>query len=220
MMVDAFEERLHNWYIEPTEVLLESGQSNLTRKFVRWITGRQDGGHYSFAVASMTCLLIDCLSQFRYGELSSDGGIFKRFVADDLKSYDAPLPTSVWHYEAKHARDGNELTTMAQVLWSGFRCGFLHQAHAPLYCAVVPGNSPMTCVPGHATYGPRSRQTPGSDCLVVILQPEHLFNEVKEFLRDYLGKLKTNDPINDSLRENFVKKFSDAFGIDITAASL
>ena len=131
MMVDAFKERISNWYVEPTEVLLEKKLSTSIRRIVRWLTGRQDGGHYVFSVASTTCLLIDCLSQFRYGELTSDGRIFRKFVTDDLRSYKVTLPTSIWHYDDKHAPNGKELKEVADVLWSGFRCGFFASSSRP-----------------------------------------------------------------------------------------
>ncbi len=178
-MVDAFEDRIRDWYIEPIEILLEKRLGQTLRKIVRWLASRQEGGHYSFAIASMTCLLIDALSQFRYGKLTSDGAIFKQFVKDDLRSYKVTLPNSILHYEDKHTPNGKELKELADVLWNGFRCGFLRQAHAPLYCGVVPGNSAPRIEAKHATYGFRGgRSQPGLDCPVVVLQPEHLFDEV------------------------------------------
>jgi hypothetical protein len=220
-MVDAFEERIRNWYIEPAELLLERGVNKFIRKIVRCLTGRQSGGHYAFTVASITCLLIDALSQFRYGELTSDGRIFRQFVTSDLRSYNITLSTNIWHFDDRHAPTGKELKTVSEVIWSGIRCGFLHQAHAPLYCGIVPGCSIPSIVTGHAKYGSRgSRIPPGTDCPVVIVEPEHLFGEVVTFFESYLKNLKRNESKYELLRDNFKKKFSDSFGIDITTSTL
>ena len=148
-MVDAFEERIRNWYIEPTELLLEKRLGRTVRKIVRWLTGRHEGGHYAFTVASMTCLLIDALSQFRYGELTSDGGIFRKLVTHDLRSYNVTLPNPIWHYDDKHGRPlGPDRPSLRPALGSEGtrlgchadpRSGEAKAAHASSQCAADAG---------------------------------------------------------------------------------
>ncbi len=203
-VIDAFDRRIRGWYIEPAESL--AGQS----------------GHSSFTVMAMTCLLIDALSQYRYGELASDGCHFKRFVRDCLPSYKGSLPSSIWHYDNKFSPNGKELKDYAEVLWNGFRCGILHEAHAPLYCGINPGSSnPQFEATNHATYAPSTAESRvGSDCPTVIIYPEHLFSEVKGFFGDYLRDLKDKDPKHNTLRTDFKRKFSASFGVDLSSSSL
>src|SRR5208337_3432375 len=163
--VEAFDHRIRGWYIDPTENLIKQS------------------GHHSFTVMAMTCLLIDALSQYRYGELFSEGKHFKRFVEDFLPSYKGSLPHPVWHYDHNYNQGGKRLRKYSEVLWNGYRCGILHEGHAPLYCGINPGDSPPYIeATGHAKYGAKATaSTVGADCPVVIVYPEHLFKEVTAF---------------------------------------
>lgn len=217
-MVDAFEERIRNWYVEPIEVLLESGLGECRKRIGRWVARRQDGGHYAFTVAAMACLLIDALSQFEAGLPEGTNASFKAFVRGNLPSYGALLKPAIDGY--RPPSKVQPLVDMADVLYHGFRCGILHQAHAPLYCGIVPGKSPPKVeYTRHATYAAgATHSTVGADCPVVVLYPEHLLDEVMTFFSMYLKNLKDKAPIFDGLRDRFKFKFSDSFGIDITAA--
>ncbi len=218
-VIDAFSRRIEGWYIEPIRVVLECGLAPADRETVRRLTGRRDGGHYAFATMAMTCLLIDALSQYRYGELSSSGNHFKRFIREVLPSYKGTLPASIWHYDhSRQRKKGVELVDYADVIWNGHRCGILHQAHAPLYCGTNPGNEqPVVEQTGAAVY---ASHVGGGSCPGVIIYPEHLFSEVAAFFTDYLKNLKDKSAANEPLRDDFKKKFSDSFGIDISNASL
>lgn len=223
-IVSAWDRRMKDWYIEPVEVMLGRDIKGLRKRLIEWLANRPDPGHYAFAVMSVTCLLIDALSQYRYGELASTGDCFKRFIENFLSSYKGNLPHPTWHYDHSHSRNGKPLTKYSEVLWNGYRCGILHQSHAPLYCGVVPGHSGPKMEPmNHAEYGPSAvnAATPvGSNCPMVVVCPEHLFDEVRKFFDQYINDLTNPKPIHDSLRLSFKKKFSDSFGLDITGATL
>lgn len=227
-VVDAFDRRLRGWYIDPIEVLLERGiyDNDDVRRVVRSLANRDEGGHYSFAVMALTCLLIDTLSQYVRGVLESTGADFKAFVRDHLPSYAVVVNPMIDGYRPPKTGSTNprheSLTNVADVLYTGFRCGILHQAHAPLYCGIVPGNDPPKIeATNHAKYASGATQsTPGADCPVVVICPAHLFDEVMAFYKDYLRNLKDTDPKYDSLRDRFKTKFADSFGIDITNATL
>jgi hypothetical protein len=219
-IVDAFEQRIHGWYIDPIEFLLEKGQSQRVRNIVRCLTGRDEAGHYSFTVAAMSCLLIDTLSQYNFGILESNPDKFKDFVRENLSNYNMPLrpPIAGYRPSGRHV----VLSDIADVLYHGFRCGILHQAHAPLYCGIVPGDSPPKVESiNHAKYSRGATHSdPGMDCPVVVICPEHLFNEVMTFFTSYLNRLKDKSDENDLLRDNFKMKFTDSFGVDISSATL
>ncbi|HVA45032.1 MAG TPA: hypothetical protein VNH11_01490 [Pirellulales bacterium] len=219
-IVDAFERRIRGWYIEPIEILLERGVNRHVRRVVCCLANRHDGGHYSFAVMAMTCLLIDTLSQFQRGLLKATTSAFKAFVIHDLPSYNVTISPAIDDY-GRGAGDPKQLSNIADVLYTGFRCGILHQAHAPLYCGIRPGNVPPIIEPtDHAKYAAgATKSTVGGDCAVVVIYPEHLFDEVMSFFAKYLSKLKDSDSKNNQLRDDFKKKFADSFGIDISGAS-
>ena len=223
-VLNAWEHRINGWYIEPIEVMLDRDIQGWRKKLVGWLTNRGNPGHYAFTVMSVTCLLIDALSQYRYGELSSAGEHFKNFVEEFLPSYRGTLSRDIWHYDHKFSRNGKKLTKYSEVLWNGYRCGILHQAHAPLYCGIIPGQSPPQFeATNHAKYGgcvTNPNSVAGTDCPMTNICPEHLFDEVKVFFSDYVKTLADPDPAYDGMRSLFKKKFSDCFGVDISAATL
>lgn len=223
-IVQAWSRRIDGWYVDPVKVLLDRDLGRWQRRLLQWITGRRNPGHFAFTVMAISCLMIDTLSQYRFGKTTSNGWDFKQFVRDHLQNYAASLPANIWHYDDGHNSQGRELTDYADVLWHGYRCGILHQAHAPLYCGIVPGHSGPNFEPvDHAIYGPRavnSISVPGTDCPVVSLCPEHLFDEVDRFLGAYVQQLVDPAPRHDTVRDHFKHKFQDNFGIDISTATL
>jgi len=202
-IIDAFERRIRGWYIEPIEYLFT----------------HHDPGHFAFAIMAMNCLLIDTLSQFETGEPEGTPDIFKEFVRLNLPNYSGSV--SIDHYRPGRASP-TALVDVADVLYHGFRCGILHQAHAPLYCGINPGtNPPQIEATNLAKYSVGATSSvPGADCPVVIMYPEHLFGELMACFARYLTNLKDTNATYDPIRATFKKKFSDSFGIDIMAATL
>ena len=225
-VVDAFERRMRSWYIEPIEVLLEKGIAESVLRIVRSLANREEGGHYSFAVMAMTCLLIDTLSQYVRGVPESTPTDFKAFVRDHLPSYSSTLSPAIDGYRPPRGRSTSprhdQLSDVADVLYHGFRCGILHQAHAPLYCGIIPGDSPPAVeATNHARYAPgATSSTPGADCPVVVIYPGHLFGEVMGCFDNYINNLKDKDPTNEPLRTRFKTKFSESFGVDLSTSTL
>jgi hypothetical protein len=201
VVIAAFEQRLRDWYIGPIDKL------------------KQDPEHwqFAFAVMAMNCLLIDTLSQFEAGSLASDREIFVKFIKCKLPRYACPLtsPLKHWYFDGqKHKHCSKDLTDSAEVLYHGFRCGILHQAHAPLYCGVAVGATPIEQTIGQVKYAAVGGQA-SADCLSVSINPWHLFDELKTLFGCYIQSLKDADPKNDVLRDNFKKKFLDSFGVKI-----
>lgn len=226
-ILGAWGRRVKGWYIEPIEVMLNRDLTGWKGWLVKRLIARPNPGHYAFTVMSVTCLLIDALSQYRLGELASKGQHFKSFVEQFLPSYAGLLPTELWHYDHSYSTNGTRLTKYSEVLWNGYRCGILHQAHAPLYCGIIPGHrTPQFEATNHAKYGSGAtnpNSTIGTDCPMTNVCPEHLFDEVRTFLAGYLRDLADPNPLHDSatgLRTLFKRKFSDSFGVDIFAATL
>lgn len=104
---------------------------------------------------------------------------------------------------SRRARD------LADVLWNGFRCGILHEAHAPLYCAVWGGRKLFTfSSSGGATY-----DDTGKHCPVITLNPKMFADEVCVIVQRFLKKLR--NPANTALRANFRKEFLSSYGVEI-----
>ena len=194
-IVDAYRQRIQDWYLGPAKELAKNG-------------------HFAFSVMALNCLLIDTLSQFVAGIDSSKPAEFKKFICKRLPStYSCKLKTTIQHDDGKQTAT---LADVADVLYHGFRCGILHQAHIPPYGGVDPGadHAARAEVSGLVKY-----KSSGADCPSVIVNPLTLLEDLDETFEAYLRELKDRDPKNDQLRANFKKKFSTSFGIDVNTAA-
>lgn len=193
-VVDAFHGRIDDWYILPTKELIN----------------HNDGGHYAFAVMALNCLLIDTMSQYYYGLLTSSGNRFKDFVRDRIPKLAGNLPVQINQPVSPHNRNGDPLSTYQEVLYTGFRCGILHQAHVPLYGVLYGVPEPFDFQNNGAT-----QYAAGGDCPTVICHPRKVFEEIETAFLQYLDDLLNPDPGFNNLRQLFKVKFEDSFGVTI-----
>jgi len=228
-VVDAFAERIGDWYLDPIRYLHKRRRTHLPPMVRRLLQrmGWQDPGHFAFTVMALDCLLIDALSQFVYGEMMSRGGLFRQFIRDHLPGFSGALSPRVKHYgytfdtvsQLVVPAPPDTLNKLEAVIWNGFRCGILHQAHAPLYCSIDPGGKPIVQQPsGKGTYA--TGYIPAfaagvPDCPSITINPWLLFEALELAFGKYVRGLKDRAPANEPLRTNFKNKFTDAFGIDI-----
>ena len=84
-VVDAFAERLEEWYIKPAEALKISG-------------------HFAFGAMALNCILIDTLSQYSSGALFSTATTFKDFVRAALPEFRQPLAPPLDHFDPRKGR--------------------------------------------------------------------------------------------------------------------
>jgi len=193
-VVDAFRQRIHDWYLDPARELAKNG-------------------HFAFSVMALNCLVIDALSQFVSGKQASGATEFKEFIRTRMpRAYSSRLTTAIQHDDGKRR---HLLQDVAEVLYHGFRCGILHQAHMSPYGGVVP-HAPD---PVHIeASGMLKYKSSGADCPVVIVDPLAMLGELLKAFESYLGELKDRDHRHDGLRANFKKKFTTSFGVDVTNA--
>jgi hypothetical protein len=187
-IVPAFMDRITDWYIGPGSALAAD-----------W--------HNAFAVMAIDCLLIDTLAQFDQGEPESNGRMFVDYVKDKLPEFAPNLPAPI-RRPTRH-----DLETGADVLYSGFRCGIVHEAHIPPYAAINPEPGIVRYVAsGHATYAD------GSNCPAVFVDPIRLFRKLEGVFEEYIANLLDPDPAHDRLRRMFKRKFTSNYVIDIMGA--
>jgi hypothetical protein len=198
-VVDAFEKRMNDWYLEPIRSL------------------RAASGHYAFAVMALNCLLIDTLSQFESGSTESSAGAFKKYIHKRLKKFAGPVKYKIDYQRMDHGKlKTKQFSDIAEVLYTGFRCGILHQAHVPLYGSIRPANHRVSQrKSGLAVYA--QSKTP---CPSVIVNPWKLFEDLEHAFQRYVDELKDPATKHDQLRDNFKKKFNDSFGVDISKSTL
>lgn len=210
-VVDAFESRIDQWYLAPVRLLRQ-----------------QTGQHGAFAAMSICCLLIDCLCQFEFGKVTSNQTLFKKFIDKRLPHYKRTISPSivfpkvdsqncVYETDAAGAIKTRNLKSIADVLYSVYRCGILHSAHAPL-CGVISGLKTRRFSVRKKSLAKYSAiGTPGGDCPVVVIDPWKLFDEIEAVFKTYLAMLRMATPAQ-KVRVHFNTKFEDCFGINIAGA--
>lgn len=189
-VVAAFEDRIRNWYFDPATVL------------------KNANGHYAFSIMAIDCLLIDTFSQFFAGKCESSRSTFTGFIQSYLGRFNSSLVSPItYSYRGK----SKYLVTVADVIYAGFRCGILHQAHIPLFGAVDPGGAPFRDVPTGLTL----YSTSGSPCPTVVINPLELLSDLEDLFSQYVKDLQNPSCGFDELRRRFKLKFTDGFGVII-----
>ena len=189
-VVTAFETRINNWYLDPATHL-----ANAT-------------GHYAFSIMAINCLLIDTFSQFSAGKLSSSAVTFKTFINQNLPNFNSTLTSTISHDDHKMR---TTLSTVSDVIYHGFRCGILHQAHIPLYGCIDPGCATFQ----ESATGLTIYSVSGSDCPTISINPLRLLDDLKTYFAGYIQNLKGKNPQFNALRANFKVKFTDSFGVPV-----
>lgn len=117
-VVDAFEKRIRQWYVDPGHLLAKHH-------------------NFAFGVAAIGCLLVDTLSQYDEGIAGSSDAAFKRFARARLPGFKKTISPLI------HLPGGAKIRDFADALWDGFRCAILHEARLATYCVIDPNHSPM-----------------------------------------------------------------------------
>jgi hypothetical protein len=206
-IVGAFRTRIEDWYIQPGTELRKASWDN------------------SFALMAIDCLLIDTLSQFYYGKISSTRGTFKKYVRNLLPEFRVKLPEKIQARPMRRAhRKGASskgklrpkkpefYETFADVLYHCFRCGILHEAHIVGCGGLAVLNGKMVDVDPDTCTLYRN----GSACPTVRMDPTVIFDGVEALFHNYLAQLLDPDPEYNPRRKKFKRKFTDCIGIDIT----
>lgn len=185
-VVAAFKDRIDEWYIRPMHVLAQSSHN------------------YNFAIMALNCLLLDTLSQYYYGKLKSHRETFKKFARENFPEFKQTLPNPI-RINKDRLHDG------ADVLYAGYRCGILHEAHIALYGGIAGANGKVLEIhkSGHVKYDN------GADCPSMIIEPYKLTISTEQFFNDYIKQLLDNTQKYIVLKDNFRKKFVASFGVKI-----
>jgi len=186
--VTHFMKSLQAWYLDPAETLNKMP-------------------HFGFAVMSLSCTLVDTLSQYYYGVEEGSRQNFIKFADDHFPGFSDKLSKTI---KTSHQGKETEISTYSEALYHGFRCGIVHEAHVKLYTGIVGQEKLATCYEtGFTLYDD------GSDCPTVIIDPHRFLEHLNGVFKSYFTTLLDSDPKNDDARDKFKKKFKWSYGIDI-----
>ncbi len=195
-VIQAFQDRIEGWYIDPIQTL-QQGQSES-----------------AFAIAGLSCLLIDTLSQYVPLPSKPPGALpgyaFKEFIRQFLPHYSVNLPVQITHH--RNGTTSYILTRLEDVIYHALRCGILHEAHATLYCGIygLEGKRFKFFKAKYTKYGSNGRK-----CLTVVIDPNVLFNDTLAAFKKIMLDLANPTPAFDPLRAKFKLKFHQAFGVHV-----
>lgn len=188
-VIKEYEQRIQSWYIDPAEKLLPKNDCR--------------SNDFGFAVLTFALLLIDTMSQYEYGELSSSKTNYKKWLKNHFSSSETELNPAIIY-------NNTTLENIADILYHGFRCGILHEAHVPIYGVINADEElPFKLAEENLTYTQDDER-----CETLIVNPYLFFKMTVSFFKKYINELK--NPSNSELRSNFKKKFKNSFGISIT----
>ncbi len=201
-VVAEFKGRIEEWYIKPAEALQIAS------------------GNYGFAVMTLNCLLIDALSQYYYGAQQSPtettSGCNKPCQATRSKFRDFlkdRLPLVAGTFTPAIKTLNRDMTSLDDVIYTGFRCGILHEAHVPLYGGIVGQKTVVEIHPsGFTTY---DNPISGTDCPQITVDPHQLLSLITAAFICLVSELLNPDPAFDARRLRFQEKFESSFGIPI-----
>lgn len=210
-VVAAFTAKINGWYLEPGRLL------------------RPNWDH-AFTLMTIDCLLIDSLSQYYYGALTSKQRTFKQFARKSFPAFRRRLPQIILapapRREKRKRKPGKPLSrrprkqphrleTFSDVLYVGFRCGILHEAHVML-CGGMAGLPDLCDIDTDICTLYRN----GTPCPTVRMDPGRIFDAIETVFLEYVSDLVDPAPAHDVRRKHFKKKFRSSFGIDLESSSL
>ncbi len=191
-VVENFKQRMEDWYLKPAATLNRQTWDN------------------AFSVMAINCLLIDALSQFEAGKIKSSEDLFKSYVSIKMPDFGRALPVPI------NKKNGGQLVTFSDVLYVGFRCGIVHEAHIAIYGGIAGLGSQLCDVDTDIC----TKYSDGTDCPTVRMDPSTIFTELRKVFHTYIRDLTNKNPSNNQLRIKFKRKFKNSFGIDLSSSKL
>jgi len=184
--VKIFGSRIQEWYFTSTKPVEETNKSN-------------------FVITAISCLLIDLLSQYRYGEEHSSRQLYIRFFKEYLQNYnhaiDPPIETcsfdpriNVW--------TKTSITSAAEGFYHGIRCGILHSARIMEYCRLnrYYKDEIIKIVEWDTT----------NHLKEINVHAPAFFHKLEEIFGAYINTLRNEE---EEVKINFLKRFNFDYGI-------
>jgi hypothetical protein len=197
-VIEGFHWKISDWYIVPADGILKAGFDQ------------------AFALMALTCLLVDTLSQYYFGKTKSSQPIFKEFLKKTIPALGTQLPQVIDVTKPNGTPD--TLKTYADMLYVGFRCGILHEAHVPLYGGLA-GQDELRGKMFDVDPDVCTKYGDGRDCPTVRMDPTMIYPAVRAVFEQYIRDLRDPDPKFDDLRKKFKIKFAASFGKDLTTGA-
>lgn len=176
-IIDSFSLRIKKWFIDPPRYL-----PGWKKKGIEGNTG--------FVELILSCVIIDLLSQYYYGERKSKRDIFKKYLKKQFPTFKKKV--SIQYFP--------DLKNLADVFYHGFRCSVMHAGMLPEYCRISGTGKLIRIDVWHRKQNLQE----------VVVDPHALILKIEKNFDNYIKELK--NPNQKKLRKKFANKFCNATG--------
>lgn len=198
-----FKERLINFYFSQGEFLIKQNKS--------------DNG---FIIISICSTLIDTLSTYHYPNITNVGDRFISFLKNDFKNgfermiirdgyykiYERKNISFIQAIRRKVSTENIKNKTFADVFYKAFRNPVIHSSSILSYGGYIFNQKLLF-------KGKFWNDSKKQNMFELSINPVILFEKLKDYLDEYIDKLKDiNNTTYDDLRKRFKKKFRFDFG--------
>ncbi len=195
-VIEMYRKRIKGWYIDPPSILLHK---------IFQSTG-------DFILINVCCIIIDMLSQYEFNLAKSNGIIFQTFLKKYIKDFDVTLDPDkklkYYHVFDKVFIDDfvkninvqkKQKKDLAWIFYLAFRNGIIHNG----------------LVLGFGRHN-RSKSSniifidkwgTNNEYLEITINPELLFNRIKEVIDEYLDKVKRSKILKIRFQSKFYRDF-------------
>lgn len=186
-VVAAFGNRIKTWYIDQA--------LKATR------------AHEGFLLTTMSCIVLDLLSQYFYNLPNSQAAKYRQFLREQIPEFNQPIqpPIHSYTYTLQGWRK-EAILSLDHAFWHGFRCGIIHNGMILEYGRI--SGDPI------APKIVQIRDREDSKGKEVAVNPRLLIDRVDRVSRNYVRRLTQRS--ERKLRNNFSAKFMRDFGLKLT----
>lgn len=159
-----------------------------------------------FVVMILNCILIDILSQYRYGLEASRKDKYIDFFREFLSQHNLTITPPFVTYKYYHFKwQKEQIKDTAEAIYNGFRCGLIHSGIIAEYGRInqLHVNDVINIAPWRSDSTKRD----------ITVNPPLLLEALDQYFKEYIHQLR--NPKCTDLRENFKKRFQFEFGIKI-----
>ena len=183
-VVKIFASRVQTWYLD--QVL------------------HREGGDDGFLRTTMSCIVLDLLSQYYFDLPNSQESGFRQFLREKIPQFNQRIDPAIqsstyrngeWWVEPIHSLD--------KAFWHGFRCGIIHNGMILEYGRIS--------TPRIAPEIVQLRDRDDKHGTEVAVNPVLLLERVNQLFQDYMRQLLS--PSETELRKKFAAKFERDFGV-------
>ncbi len=190
-VVKIFSRRVQVWYLD--QALRCKGR---------------DGG---FLRTTMSCIVLDLLSQYYFDLQNSQETGFRKFLLEKIPQFNQPIDPKI---QSSTYRKGEwcveQIDSLDKAFWHGFRCGIIHNGMILEYGRISASEVAPKIV--------QLREREDKNGTEVAVNPALLLERINQLFQEYIRQLL--GPSETELRKKFAAKFERDFGVALTSGNL